>query len=97
MRKIISIILITVFIVTFTLENNYVFAEANLSNISEKNQDILFNSKFKNGEYKVKANVLKVDSDDISSAAKYIDNESDIIITDNGVKAIVNFNNGYKI
>lgn len=92
MRKIISIILITVFIVTFTLENNYVFAEANLSNISEKNQDILFNSKFKNGEYKVKANVLKVDSDDISSAAKYIDNESDIIITDNGVKAIVNFN-----
>lgn len=92
MRKIISIILITVFIVTFTLENNYVFAEANLSNISEKNQDILFNSKFKNGEYKVKVNVLKVDSDDISSAAKYIDNESDIIITDNGVKAIVNFN-----
>lgn len=92
MRKIISIILITVFIVTFTLENNYVFAEANVSNISEKNQDILFNSKFKNGEYKVKANVLKVDSDDISSAAKYIDNESDIIITDNGVKAIVNFN-----
>lgn len=92
MRKIISIILITVFIVTFTLENNYVFAEANLSNISEKNQDILFNSKFKNGEYKVKANVLKVDSDDISAAAKYIDNESDIIITDNGVKAIVNFN-----
>ena len=92
MRKIISIILITVFIVTFTLENNYVFAEANVSNISEKNQDILFNSKFKNGEYKVKANVLKVDSDDISAAAKYIDNESDIIITDNGVKAIVNFN-----
>lgn len=92
MRKIISIILITVFIVTFTLENNYVFAEANVSNISEKNQDILFNSKFKNGEYKVKANVLKVDSDDISSAAKYIDNESDIIITDDGVKAIVNFN-----
>lgn len=92
MRKIISIILITVFIVTFTLENNYVFAEANVSNISEKNQDILFNSKFKNGEYKVKVNVLKVDSDDISSAAKYIDNESDIIITDNGVKAIVNFN-----
>ena len=92
MRKIISIILITVFIVTFTLENNYVFAEANVSNISEKNQDILFNSKFKNGEYKVKANVLKVDSDDISAAAKYIDNESDIIITDDGVKAIVNFN-----
>lgn len=49
------------------------------------------NKKYANGTYTVSNKSLKIDSDDQSSASKYVNGESRIIISDDGIKATLEF------
>ncbi len=49
------------------------------------------NKKYANGTYTVSNSTLKIDSDDQSSARKYVTEEGKIIISDEGIKATLEF------
>lgn len=86
MKKIISILLITIFISTFTLQSNEVFAKDNQVDLESTQNDYV------NGNYEVSNEVLKIDSDEVSAARKYVDDKSSIQISNDGIIALVNFN-----
>lgn len=65
-----------------------VFATGNseVENFSETQ-----NKRYANGIYTVSNKSLKIDSDDVSSASRYVNGESKVIISDDGIKATLEF------